>query len=198
MWVWHYRQPKATYIKLISCAAFSDVACRGSVIQSRKFHSYDIFTKGRMMTSVLHINMCIIAVVYLLSTFHLQVVTSVTDSSDNECKNFTFLERSLFESESNRLQLSLTFFPLQDNPLEFVKVTYVFGTDSEIAPPGVILECSNLSLHSSFWSYPVYITIFQQTLHITQEISLLHWDLNVLMEAYYQMESHEYNYWLKG
>ena len=86
------------------------------------------------MTSALHINMWIIAAVYLLSTFHLQVIASVTDSSDSECKNFTFLERSLFESESNRLQLSLTFFPLQDNPPEFVKVTYVFGTDSEIAP----------------------------------------------------------------
>ena len=73
---------------------------RGSAIhvQSRKFHSYNFFTKGRMMTGALHINMWIIAAVYLLSTFHLQVAASVTNSSDNKCKNFSFLERSLFES----------------------------------------------------------------------------------------------------
>ena len=66
-------------------------------------------------------------IVCLLCGLHLQGVTA--NQSDNSCNNFTVLEKSLFESVENKIQLSVTFFPLQDNSPEFVQVTYNFGNN---------------------------------------------------------------------
>ena len=52
-----------------------------------------------------------------------------TESSNNasSCDTFCDLENALLNNETNKIALSVTFFPLEDNPPEFVKVTYDFG-----------------------------------------------------------------------
>ena len=48
------------------------------------------------------------------------------ESSEGMCLCYNELEKSLFATDKNRIDLSTTFFPLEDNPPEFVTVKYSF------------------------------------------------------------------------
>ena len=63
----------------------------------------------------------------------------MTESSNNNscefpegmCLCYNELERSLFSTDQNRINLSTTFFPLEENQPEFVTVKYDF-TDTNV------------------------------------------------------------------
>ena len=79
--------------------------------------------------------LCILSVC-LLCSFHLQAVaenSTVIDSTEQGslCKKFEDLENALLCNETNKIALSLTFFPLEDNPPEFVRITYDFGNSAQ-------------------------------------------------------------------
>lgn len=54
-----------------------------------------------------------------------------SSSNASSCENFNDLQKSLLNNETNRIALSITFFPLEDNPPEFIEVTYDFGAGIE-------------------------------------------------------------------
>ena len=80
-----------------------------------------------------NLSLCI-AALYLLCNIKIAESSnkslSVNDLAGS-CKTFDALTDLLLKSETNKLALSLTFFPLQDNPPEFVRVTYDFGNNTE-------------------------------------------------------------------
>lgn len=47
------------------------------------------------------------------------------------CLCYNELETSLFSTDKNRIALSVTFFPLEDNPPEFVTIKYSFADTNE-------------------------------------------------------------------
>ena len=65
-------------------------------------------------------------------------LTESSSSSNNNCEFpegmclcYNELEKSLFATDENRLNLTTTFFPLEDNPPEFVIVNYYFNNSNK-------------------------------------------------------------------
>ena len=50
------------------------------------------------------------------------------------CQCYSELESSLLATESNKINLATTFFPLEDNPPEFVIVKYYFNGTNNTDP----------------------------------------------------------------
>jgi hypothetical protein len=74
----------------------------------------------------------IICVLLLLLNCHCLCQSPATTSAICEfpkgmCKCYSELESSLFATEENKINLSTAFFPLEDNPPEFVIVKYYFN-----------------------------------------------------------------------
>ena len=75
---------------------------------------------------------CVEATIVCLVIYGFHLQEAQANLFDDSCKDYTVLENSLFENEANKMNLSVAFFPLQDNPPEFVKVTYNFGNVTQI------------------------------------------------------------------
>ena len=78
----------------------------------------------------------VLLLICLLCTFTLPAGAQSgngTESPNNasSCDNFRDLEKALLENDTNKLALSVTFFPLESNTPEFVKVTYDFGEERD-------------------------------------------------------------------
>ena len=97
------------------------------------------------------------------------------DESANSCKSFKGLEKSLFENESNTLSLSTTFYPLEVNPPEFVKVTYHFsGTGKS--------QEWFWSLHTSHFLHPLGTFQFMSLLFSKTEVYYVQ-ELDLILKA---------------
>ena len=93
------------------------------------------------MSSLLYLS---IVLLHLLSCFNEVTVTAAatTSTCENRCQQpfgnclcYCELEESLLATEENTLNLTKTFFPPEDNPPEFVTVTYHFNdTNGTIGP----------------------------------------------------------------
>ena len=75
-----------------------------------------------------------VTIAWLLCSMLSPTVAQVDNNSSTNvstCETFKDLQDSLISNETNKIALSITFFPLEDNPPEFVKVTYNFGEGIE-------------------------------------------------------------------
>ena len=79
-------------------------------------------------------NLAVICVILLLCLTESSNSASNSNEScefpEGMCLCYNELERSLFATDENRINLTTTFFPLEDNPPEFVVVRYYFKNSS--------------------------------------------------------------------
>lgn len=75
----------------------------------------------------------LIALCILIGYYHLTNSSSekqLCDKPEGSCLCYQELEASLLATENNTIHLSKAFFPLEDNPPEFVTVTYYFNSSN--------------------------------------------------------------------
>lgn len=76
----------------------------------------------------LAVNICVILLLCLTKSSN---SNESCEFPEGMCLCYNELEKSLFASDANRINLTTTFFPLEDNPPEFVIVEYYFKNSSK-------------------------------------------------------------------
>ena len=83
-------------------------------------------------------NLAVVCIILLLWLTKSSNSTSYSHEScefpEGMCLCYSELEKSLFASDANRLNLTTTFFPLENNPPEFVVVKYYFKNSNKTQP----------------------------------------------------------------
>ena len=73
----------------------------------------------------------VICTILLLCLLESSSSNNSCEFPEGMCQCYNELEKSLFASDANRINLTTTFFPLEDNPPEFVVVKYYFKNSSK-------------------------------------------------------------------
>ena len=106
-------------------------------------------------------------IVFLFNSHH--VMSNESSHSNNSCESapkgmclcYNELESSLFATEDNKMNLTTTFFPLEDNQPEFVIVKYCFNNVNTTS-------CE----HPQIWFWSAYTSHFLHPFEVFQFSSL--------------------------
>ena len=78
----------------------------------------------------MNIGWFVLCIIFQLASAQNDECRCANQTAISDCSCYCHLENSLLSSDSNRQNLTRSFFPITSSPAEFVAVTYKFGENS--------------------------------------------------------------------